>query len=291
LREVQSHRAAPARVEKQEARALIEEKAEKPLERTNAGLVERLLARLLTPHERLVAEMLLIERPQSSGIFYTLLVYTVLFLVANSFIRFQSADEMLRAAILNFDRTAIAAIVGCLACFVLFSVTFLRGLSLFGWHASPEWLAIRSKDTALNPFFTFRLFPVSHWDVVKVISKVNSALFLILLPVAVIVSQSPIFQLLGAHRNTLALLPKCLVLLWAATVLVASLKLNPCTDGLRYWRALIAVIIMGSVFSGFAGAFMMSPNLVADIVLIILLVMLTLAWVTYWGFRYCRGLR
>src|SRR5206468_7040085 len=53
LREVQSHRAAPARVEKQEARALIEEKAEKPLERTNAGLVERLLARLLTPHERL----------------------------------------------------------------------------------------------------------------------------------------------------------------------------------------------------------------------------------------------
>lgn len=256
-------------------------KEEPPQDWTEFGFVERLLARFLNPRERILAGTLFLGRPRWSQAFCGLLIYTVLFLIANRFIYFRSLEDVV-SGIANLDARSGAALVGCVAAGIFLVFMTIHGLSLFIWVAWPEWV---------SSFFTFRLFPMNYWELIKMITKVNTILVLLLLPPATLVSFTPVLQSLEFFRNGVGIMPKCLAALWGLTLLASSLRMILVLEEWRYWRFWL---IAGAVSVGvcaLALSLLMSPVLMLDLIVIGALLVITPAWITYAGFRYCRAFR
>jgi hypothetical protein len=119
------------------------------------GLIERLLTRFLSPHEQIVLETLLIDRPRWSKEFYAVLLYAAAFLAANTFIHFHSLVDLGRAAIVNFNDRVAQSVAGSAAGAVFFPFMLFHGLRLFGWHIWPERVGLgpTTNRSAINYFF------------------------------------------------------------------------------------------------------------------------------------------
>ncbi len=254
------------------------------------GLAERLLARILSPHEQVIAEMFLSGVPRWSRLFFGLIACCVLFLAAGTQIPIWTLDQF-AMAIVRFDRTNAVSLAACMASVALFAMMCLKTLSLFCWFAWPEWPLRDSRQTVGPTHRTFRLFPVNYWEADKVIAKINSLIFLLLVPLAMISSFTPLCQMVlksSGHGNIL--LPKCLALMWSGSLLLSSLNLTPTfEDLLKYWRwcLKICLIFLASCVVGVGWLF--SPSLMLDSALGAILILLTVGWFAYCGAQYCTG--
>ena len=125
----------------------------------------------------------------------------------------------------------------------------------------------------------------------KTIAKTDTVLALLLVPLTMLFSFTPIFQMLSVfrwHRSEINIMLKLLAAWWAMAVFLPSLALVPFE--LKYWRYALTAVLALLMVAAIGVGQLPSPNFITDLALIIMLVVLTVGWLTYAGFRYCRGL-
>jgi len=254
------------------------------------GLAERLLARILSPHEQVIAEMFLNRGPGWSRLFFGLIACCVLFLIAGTQIPIWTLDQF-AMAIVRFDRTRTVSLVACVASVALFAMICLKTLSLFFWFDRPEWPLRNSRQTVGPTHRTFRLFPVNYWEADKVIAKINSLILLLLLPLAMILSFTPLCQMvLKTSGHGAIFLPKLLALMWSGSLLLPSLNLTPTfEDLLLYWRWFLKTCLIFLAWCVVGLGWLASPSLMLDIALGAILIFLTVGWFAYCGAKYRKG--
>src|SRR5260221_559514 len=86
----------------------------RPLPWNKMGVAERLLARILSPHEQVIAEMLLTPGFRWSGLLFGLISCLGLFLAANTEIPIWTLDQF-TMAMMRFDRSTVVPLVACIA--------------------------------------------------------------------------------------------------------------------------------------------------------------------------------
>ena len=180
-----------------------------PLDWNAVGSVARILGRLLTTREKLLIEGIVGERFLWDRLIGFVVACVCGFLIVGSISDKISIDGFLglsRNSTLIFSILIfVAAMVGLL----LVALVFLQTISLFQHIRSPE-LNLHG----LNP----RLQPTNHWEIAVTRAKANFVCAMILLPLTVIVSLSPVAQIVEQHFHlTLANLPLAPLIIWIAS--------------------------------------------------------------------------
>jgi hypothetical protein len=261
----------------------------RPLPWNRFGLVERLIERALNAKERLVTETLLMAEPYWSKRFTGVVTYFALYLCANAAVHFRSLDDLL-LAFFRPDKEAWAGLVGLVASFVLFVMMTAQSVGLFfalGW---PETMRSATRNQ-LPLYRTFRLYPMNYCDSSKAQAKIATLVFLLLLPLSVLFSLTPAFQLFARNApHGVAFPPKALILAWGFALLPYSTNLTPSiSDGFRHWKSWLGKVIVIIVLPFIGFAFFVSPTLLSDLLLGILFVLGVLVWFTHSGLRYLKG--
>ncbi len=191
------------------------------------GPVERLLARLLSPEEITVTEVLLAQNKlRWSRLVFDTCIYLVLALILNLLADFASLDDLTYAIVKHRQGTGVA-LLALLANGWCLAAMLPRITSLFLWNRSPEQALLTPSGVPLS-FQTLRLLPLNYWEIAKTIARVNTLIALILLPLALLFSYSPLCQMLDHHgRFDLAILPKCVVLGWGGSIALVTFPLTP----------------------------------------------------------------
>jgi len=254
------------------------------------GLVDRFVTLGLLPHEKLLAEILSPSgRPWGRSVLKLLMWYAVCLVVAMQ-VQFQSFDELAVALTQHRDRGLFLAFVffGCLA---LVAVMLAKVVGLIAWFAWPERITPASNQM-FSPHHTFRLLPINYWDTAKVIAIVDSWFCLLLLPLAILFSFTPAFQLV-AHQaaRPWVILPKCLALLWGGCLVLLSYKLVPdLRKGWRGWRAWLKAGGTTWILYAVAMGLVAAPNFPADLAVGACWLAVVIGWFSYCGARYRQGL-
>jgi len=251
-----------------------------------SGLVERLIARILEQHEKVIAEILASTVPRWSKVFFGLMVWFLVYLVANTQIGLESLEDIL-IALFAFRPVSLLNLAAFAISLFCFAIMLSQGLALFFWFTSPE-LTLGPRPGAASPYRAFRLFPVNYWDTAKTIAKVNAMIFMLLLPPAVIFSFTPACQMVLRSADVdRTIMLKCLALVWSCSVMLPTLKMTPSIiDGWRHWRSFLRTVLVVAMLCFLGIALFFSPKLMLDIVLGALLIMFTVGWFVYCGAQY-----
>jgi hypothetical protein len=254
------------------------------------GPLERLIDRFLNAREKSVVELLVISVPNWSRQFFGLLIYFALFLAVNGMIHLRSLDD-LGMALTAPGAPPARSLVLLIAGFVLFAMILARAISLLFGFVWPEPVWVQTA-TQTRPYRSFRLFPATYWDTAKVSAKISTALFLTMIPLAIILSLTPGFQLIFRNvPHNLFIMAKCLVLLWGCSLLVCSAKLTPSLqDGLRHWKSSLRRLLCIAISATLGIAMLLSFNLALDIFVGALFLLSIGGTLIYNGARYRRGL-
>jgi len=260
-----------------------------PFSWNTMGLVERLVGRILSPQEQVIAAILLNPAPRTR-LFFGIVAYLALYLAANTLIPIWTLDQF-AMTILRFNRSSAITLGACLASLILFTLICLNTLSLFFWIRWPEWTHSDTRPTVGPSHRSFRLLPVSYWEADKVIAKINSLVFLLLLPPALILSFTPLCQaVLKQSGQGSVFMPKCLALLWSGSLLLSSLNLIPSLqDGFKYWRSFLKSFWAFAAWFSLGVGWLFSRSLVLDCGLGAIIILLTVGWFGYSGAQYCQG--
>ena len=234
----------------------------RPVAWDRLGWLDRLMARVLTPRERLVAECATLAGPSWTRHFRDGAAGLAVYLLAGACIPFASLDDLVSAFVSRRpDLWWGLAITGvaCLA-FVLMVLKALLLFSTLGW---PEFERRPAASQRRPPYRGFRLLPMTFGEIVKAKVKVDSLVLLLLLPLASCLNASAGFQrALREAPHSPLIAPKCLLLAWGWSLLLYSIpRLAPVpAHGWRMWRALL---LFGLVYAGVlaeTGALLVSPD-------------------------------
>lgn len=257
-----------------------------------SGLVERLLARFLSKRDRAVADALFSDGPRQSRFFLWLLVWMALYVAAGS-LKTPSLETFGEAYPAGGYRWVPYWIIGTAICAMLAATS---GLMLMMWPCLATFEVERSNvapPRALSPYHAFRMLSASYWETVRVVAGVASLLGLLLVPLAVIFSRSSAWQrfadFVGCPRSAAI---KCLLLVWSATLVLASFRLLSFGAHLRlkYWRSILKTAVAVTGIGCLGVALGQSPTWMQAWLSGTLLVIATLGWLAYCGKRYRAGL-
>lgn len=254
------------------------------------SLVDRFVTLGLLPEEKRLAEVLCPAGQRWGRKVFNLLLWYTLCLVVAMQIPSRSFVELAMALTEHHDRKLFLIFVffGCLA---LVAVMLAKVVGLVAWFSLPERTAPASNQM-FGPHHTFRLLPINYWDTAKVIAIVNSWSCLLLLPMVVLFSLTPAFQLV-AHQapRPWVILPKCLALLWGSCFVLLSYQLIlDLRKGCRGWRAWLKAGGMLLIFYVVVMALALAPNLLGDLAAVAGWLAVSVGWFCYCGARYRKGL-
>lgn len=254
-----------------------------------SGIAERLLLGSLSARERDVAELLLASEPSWTRRLLRLLVYLALFLAIGSQVRSGSLGDLVLRWVQNAPGARMD-LLGFLGCLLLFCFMAANAALMFGWNSWPERLPGPQSERQ-KYYRTFRLYPASFWEAAKTITKINTMIFVLLLPVAVLLALSSSCQLVfGQAAWAVWIIPKSLVLIWGMTVFIACFNLLPNDPNpFKYWMSKLGTLAAFFSLLALGVVLMAVQNLICDVSIGACFILAVLGWLSYSGWRYRRG--
>ncbi len=254
------------------------------------AFAERLVLGLLAPRERHIVEAHWSRVPPWSGHLLGFMVYFALYFVANTQLHYRSFDEMLRVVWTVGPGSLDAAAVVASIATAIFSVLLIsKAVLLFMRPNPPEAFQLDRHGQTIG-YRACRLLPLNHWEVARVLTKVNAVFFLLLLPFAFGLWLSPACQMATPERAPrLFFFPKWLVLLCAISAMQPTFRLMTALPrGFADWRLVVRVVLCLGVVVVLAGATAASATLLTDCLLMVACVVICLGQLVYYGARYNR---
>jgi hypothetical protein len=198
------------------------------------GLVERLVARLLTREERRVLDVF--GRPPMRWTEHFWIFLVLVGAMVGTTVLFTEKDfwEFVESFVKGkngFRQLAALA----LTTVIWWKVTFLSYVRIFLWW---ETLERRGKPGERLAFpLSYRLLPLSFWDTGKLLVKVDTILLLLCVPVAVVLSMTWPAQLFAKEPVGGFFMGKLLIMTWCFVTLGATYFWTPSIfEGWKYWR-------------------------------------------------------
>jgi len=193
------------------------------------GIIDRIIRSRFSPEELDIADLLGLTRFNFTRAYIKLLIWlAMLFLAGWVFPTgargdMESASSELGNNLLKHGPWAM--IVPIVIQLVVGAVALQKGISFYGWFASPEW---NRMPNTFFPFKSHRLFPVSYWDNARTVVKAFFVISILLIAPALLLAFCPAWAFLaGLTQQSPFCCVKFSVAMWLGSVFISCFALLP----------------------------------------------------------------
>lgn len=264
-----------------ERRRILTGDFDQPVPLTEQGFVERLVARFLSPRERILIEWVLIRPRAWSAALGDCLLYLVLFLVTMALVDSGAFKSFLKTFLSREERWFLINVM-LRASLVFGAALVIKSLIL--WMEGPMILGL---VTSRPPFL-----PVNRWQTAAISAKTITVMVLLMVPPMLLLAMLPFWQALCVYKPAMGSLPlKLLLLVWAFPLMMLSLVCGGFyANGWKHWLSGVKATLAFGLACGLAVANLASPQWWTDLLWAGAFILTVLLWFLYCGVRYRKGL-
>jgi hypothetical protein len=240
------------------------------------GVLPRLVSGLLRPRERHIGEAIFGVRPRWDAQFSACVGLLILFIILSPTLEFRIARQVITVLGLPFRYADYLFVTLGFMVVISLLASIVFAVSLFKIWRAPEQVGFQAE---------YRLLPVTHWDVSLVLAKTMGVFALLLLPLTVILSLSPLF-LEAEHFANFKSLPLLPLFAWLYSFAV-SLPAQRLTGRYFTWRDFFVfpkLMLLHGALLGLAYATFLQAT--RNALYLAGFVALSLGWFVWEGRRY-----